>query len=153
MDITLTEEPTLLAALVRRTVPMDALTEFYDTAYSQVVAALTAAGGAPAGAAFGWYHGMPTDTVDVAAGFPVHGLPPGSLTDEVEVVEIPGGRSLVADYEGPYDGLAGAWQSVEEHRAAAGLAARGDFLEVYVTEPSPGGDPARNRTRLVLPLS
>jgi len=68
------------------------------------------------------------------------------------VVEIAGGPAITAEYQGGYDGLPDAWAEVEEYRAGRDLAVRGDFLEEYVTEPTPDGDPALNRTRLVLPL-
>ncbi len=152
MDIAISDEPARRVAVVRRTVPMDGLVEFYDTAYTQVVAALGGAGAAPAGPAFGWYHGMPTDTVDVAAGFPVTGLELGPLDGDVEVVEIPGGSAVVGEFQGGYDRLPDAWAELEDYRAQHHIAVRGDFLEEYVTEPTPEGDPAQNRTRLVLPL-
>jgi len=152
MNIAISDEPARLVAVVRRTVPMAELTEFYDTAFTQIFAALGAAGATPAGPALGWYHGMPTDTIDIAAGFPVTGATPGPLDGEVEVVEIPGGPAITAEYQGGYDGLPDAWAEVEEYRAGRDLAARDDFLEEYVTEPTPDGDPALNRTRLVLPL-
>lgn len=153
MDVTEQDEPTRVVAQVRRVVPTAELTSFYDTAYRDVVGAVDAAGGVVSGAAVGWYHGMPADTVDVAAGFEVEGLPLGPLSGEVEVVEIPGGPAFSGEHRGAYDGLPAAWGEVEAARAASGRAPRGDFWEEYVTEPSPGGDPAANRTRLVLPLA
>jgi len=152
MDISIQHEPTRLVAIERRTVPMSDLVAFFDTAYTKVAAAITTAGAAPDGPAVAWYHGMPTDTVDLAAGFPVSGLEPGPLGDGVEVVEIPGGPAITAEHAGGYDGLPGAWEQVERFRAAGEHEVRGDFAEVYLTEPSPDGDPALNRTQLVLPL-
>lgn len=152
MQIDVREQPTRTVAVVRREVRMDELTAFYDTAYGEVQRAVAEAGGQVVGTAIGWYHGMPTDTVDVAAGFPVEGLDAGPLAGRVEVVELPGGRALVALFVGPYDGLGAAWQEVEERRAQDGTDGRGDFWEEYVTDPSPDDDPAANETLLVLPL-
>ena len=152
MDVTIENEPTRVVAIERRTVPMSDLVAFFDTAFTKVGAAIAAAGATPDGPAIAWYHGMPTDTVDLAAGFPVSGLELGPLGDGVEVVEIPGGQVITAEHEGSYDGLPGAWDQVERFRVAGAHEVRGDFSEVYLTEPSPEGDPALNRTRLVLPL-
>lgn len=151
MDITLTDEPTRLAALVRRTVPMSDLKPFYDSVYTHVAATLASTGNAPAGPALGWlHHDGSTEALDVAAGFPVAGLPTGTLEGDVEVLEIPGGRALVAIHEGPYADLPGAWEALVERLGAEGLSPRGDTVEEYLTQPEPDGDPALNRTRLVM---
>lgn len=153
MDIRVADEPSRLAAVLRSTVRADELTDFYDSAYQRVAAAVAANGGQVDGAAIGWYHGMPTDTVDVAAGFPVTGLAHGALTDGVEVVEIAGGSAVVGLHVGSYDELSGAWEQLERWRSENAGDGRGDYWEEYVTEPTPDGDPALNRTRLVLPLA
>lgn len=150
MQIDHVDEPTLRIAALRRRVPLDGLTAFYDEAYGTVA---QACGDAISGPAIGWYHGMPEHEWDVAAAFVVDDLPLGPLTEEVQVVELPGGRALSATHTGPYDELPGAWTLVEQARAERGVAGRGDFWEVYVTDPNPGGDPAANMTRLVLPLT
>src|SRR5690554_379779 len=151
MDITLTDEPTRLVAVVRRSVPLAEIRGFFDTAYGDVIAALAAAGRSPGGPALGWLHhdGSP-EALDIAAGFPVTDAEIGALADGVEVVAIPGGPSLVAEYVGPYDDLPDAWQAIEDHRRAAGLELRGDTVEEYLTEPTPDGDPTLNRTRLAM---
>lgn len=153
MDIALVDRPTRLVALVRDTVRTDELAGFYDTAYGRVLAAVQAAGGTLSGPAIGWYGGIPQDTVDVAAGFSVDGLPVGELADGVEVVEQRGGPAVVALHAGGYEGLGPAWEQVERWRSQHVGAGRGDFWEEYLNEPTPDGDPADNRTRLVLPLA
>lgn len=157
MDIETVIEPPRLVAVVRRTVPMAELKGFYDSVYGEVIDALGTAGHVPRGPALGWLHHHGTfEELDIAAGFPVEGIEVGPLTPgveltrEVEVVEIPGGRALVAEHVGPYDGLPDAWQALESHREAAGLTSRGDTVEEYLTEPTPDGDPALNRSRLVM---
>lgn len=151
MDIEITHEPSRLAAVVRRTVAMADLVPFYDSVYTDVVAALGAVGSGPAGPALAWlHHDGRADALDVAAGFQVEGLESGPLTPDVEVVEIPSGRAVAAEYQGPYDGLSDAWQQLDDRRKHEGLTARGDTVEVYLTEPTPDGDPALNRTRLIM---
>lgn len=153
MDVDVIEQPTRTVAVVRRHVRGDELAAFYDTAYGEVARTVGEAGARIVGPAFGWYHGMPAETFDVAAGFPVEGVEPGPLGGRVDVVEQAGGPALVALFVGPYDDLGAAWQEVEARRAEDGRDGRGDFWEEYVTEPSPDGDPSRNETRLVLPFA
>lgn len=153
MDYEITEEPARLVAVVRRVVPMAEIVTFYDNAYSEVAAALATAGHPPAGPALGWmHHDDNQEAIDIAAGFPAAGVEPGPLAPGIEVVEIPGGRALAAEHQGSYDGLSEAWDALDKYRAAANLEARGDTIEEYLTEPAPDGDPALNRTRLVMML-
>lgn len=152
MDVSITEEPTRLVAIRRATMPVMEQESFYAEAYSAVSAALAEVGIEPAGPPVGWYAGIPGDTVDVGAGFPVVGVEPGPLSHDVHVVEIPGGRALTAVHRGLYTGLPAAWAALEQLRAEAGEPARGDLTEEYLTDPSPDGDPALARTRLVRPL-
>jgi effector-binding domain-containing protein len=141
--------PSETVAVVRREIPADRLPAFFEEAFDRVAGSLPDAGGHIAGPPFGWYHGLPTKTVDVAAGFPVagdvHG-PDGGVT----LTERPGCRALVAVHVGSYDGLAKTWGEVEAWVEEYSLPLRGDSWEEYLTDPT--GDPATWRTRVVLPL-
>ena len=102
VDVELVEVPSETVARVRRRVPVQGMAEFFTHAFEQVMHVLPEAGGRVSGPPFGWYHGMPTDTVDVSAGFPVAGdvhVPDGGVVVE----ERPGGRAAVAVHVGPYD--------------------------------------------------
>src|SRR5665647_1449967 len=81
--------PAQLVAVVRRTVPMAELPGFYSDALGAVAGAVERAGGSLEGSAFGWYHGKPGDSVDVAGGFPVSGVAAGELDGGVVVLERP----------------------------------------------------------------
>lgn len=151
MDITVEDQPSTFVAVLRERVAMDAFPEFYDRAYSLVAQEAATAGLDIIGPALGWYHDMPTDSVDLSAGFGVRADAPRSLGNGVEVVELPGGPAVVAHYVGSYDGLPAAWQEVGGWAMANAPRGRGDFLEVYVSDPSEV-EPASNETRLVLPL-
>ena len=153
MDVERRHEPDRSLAVHRRTLEMSDIRTFYDHAYGAVVAALAARGAGPAGPAVGWYHEQPGRTCTISAGFPVDGLPAGSLDDGVEVVTRPGGAALVAVHRGSYDGLGAAWEQLTAELGSRGVAARGDFWEEYLTEPGPDTDPATLETRLVLPLA
>ncbi|WP_426595164.1 GyrI-like domain-containing protein [Cellulomonas sp. McL0617] len=152
MDITVEDQPTALVAVLRERVAMDALPEFYDRAYRAVAEEVGAAGLTITGPAFGWYRDMPTDSVDLAAGFWVGADAPRALAGGVEVVELPGGPAAVGVHVGAYDTLPGAWSEFRTWTMTHATSMRGDFLEVYVTDPSEVADPSQNATRLVLPI-
>lgn len=151
MDITLEDQPTVMVAILRERVAMGALAAFYDRAYRTVLEQAAASGLAVTGPAFGWYRHMPTDSVDLAAGFRVGADAARALGDGVEVVELPGGPAAVGVHLGSYDGLSGAWAELRTWMSDHAAQMRGDFLEVYVTDPSEA-DPSQNETRLVLPI-
>lgn len=155
MGTTRSSVPSVRLAAVRAVVPMPGLTGFFDTAYTRVAEAAGRAGWTLGGPAVAWYRGMPTDSVDVTAGFPVTGAEAGAVaqdagTGAVQVVDLPGGDVLELTHVGPYDALPDAWTRLEQDRLAAGARARGDFWEEYLTDP--GEDAAAAVTRLVLPL-
>ncbi len=150
VDVELTEVPSEIVAMVRRVVPMDGLPSFFGEAFEMVAAAVPEAGGVISGPPFGWYHGMPTETVDVAAGFPVSGdvhVPDGGVV----VAERPGGRALVAIHVGSYDGLAQAWGDILRKAEQESLTLCPGFWEDYLSDPT--GDPSTWRTRLVALLA
>ena len=152
MDIAVEDQPAGFVAVLRERVPMDALAAFYDRAYGTVVEQVMAAGLAITGPAFGWYLDMPTDSVDLAAGFWVDAETVRALGGGVEVVELPGGPAAVGVHVGSYDTLPGAWGAVRSWMSEHSAAMRGDFLEVYVSDPSEVADASLNETRLVLPI-
>ena len=150
MDVTVDDQTTSFVAVVRERVEMDALPAFYDRAYGAVLQEVAAAGLAITGPAFGWYRDMPTDTVDLAAGFPVDADSARGLGNGVEIVELPGGPAAVGVHVGSYETLPAAWREVQTWFAGSGARMRGDFLEVYLSDPS--DEPSLNETRLVLPI-
>ncbi|HQR28351.1 MAG TPA: GyrI-like domain-containing protein [Nocardioides sp.] len=149
-DFELVEVPTQTVAVLRRVVPMSELTGFFGEAFGVVAGALAAAGGQIAGPPFGWYHGMPTDTVDVSVGFPVAGdvhTPDGGVV----VQERPGGRAVVGVHVGPYDAMEQTYRELQAWLGERALVPREDMWEEYLSEPV--GDPATWQTRIVTPLS
>ena len=96
---------------------------------------------------------MPTDSVDLAAGFQVGAdVASAPSASGVEVVELPGGPAAVGVHVGTYDGLPGAWAEFRTWTLAHAVEMRGGFLEVYLTDPSEVAEPSQNETRLVLPI-
>jgi len=153
MDIEVAEVDGQRVAFVRRVLPMAEIRGFFDTVFGTVMEAVAGAGGTVAGPPFGWYHGIPGETVDVAAGFPVTGIDPGAVDGTEAVVEDrAGGRAVVALHVGPYDGLADSYGQVVAWMGERGLQSRGDVWEEYLTDPSVEPDASRWQTRLVLPV-
>lgn len=152
MDITVEDQPTALVAVLRERVAMDSLASFYDRAYTAVLQEVAAAELAVTGPPFGWYRDMAAGSVDLAAGFRVDADDVGALGGGVEVVELPGGPAAVGMHVGRYEGLAGAWDELRTWMSDSRAQMRGDFLEVYLTDPSETADPDQNQTSLVLPI-
>ena len=149
VDVELTEVPSETVAMVRRVVPMAELTTFFGEAFERVATAVSEVGGAISGPPFGWYHGMPGVTVDVAAGFPVSGDP--IVTDGgVVVAERRGGRALVAVHVGSYDSLVQTWGELERRAETDTLQRREDCWEEYLSDAT--GDPSTWQTRVVMPV-
>ena len=149
VDIELLEVPSETVAGVRAKVPMAQMTQFFGPAFEQVIHAVPEAGGRVSGPPFGWYHGVPTDVVDVSAGFPVAGdvhTPDGGVVIE----ERPGGRAVVAVHVGSYDTIEATYALVMSWMKEHGLEAREDMWEEYLSPPT--GDPATWRTRIVMPV-
>jgi effector-binding domain-containing protein len=137
-------------AVLHEQVAMDSLSEFFARPYEAVSQALAAQGTSPAGPPFGYYHGMPGETVDVEAGFPVaepiqphNGVVPNSL---------PGGRAVESVHVGPYDTLSQTYDEVQRRIEADGLEPAPDMWESYLSDPEAEPDPATWRTRIDWPV-
>jgi len=153
MDIEVIELEAQQVAFIRRVLPVDDLKGFFDTAFGSVVAAVTTNGGSIVGPPFGWYHGMPTETVDVAAGFPVTGMPAGQVAGtDVTVEARPACRAVVAMHVGPYEGLAESYGNVMKWMQEQDLEPQDSMWEEYLTDPSAEPDQSKWQTRLVLPV-
>ena len=96
----LKEQPT---AVVRETVPMNALRDFFGRAFGAVTGAVQQQHVQLAGPPFALYRGRPTDVVDVEAGFPLAApfTNPGGEDTEVIAGTLPAGRAYEAMHVGP----------------------------------------------------
>jgi effector-binding domain-containing protein len=137
-------------AVIPGVVPLAELADFYDGSFQELGAVLAEQGITPVGAAFGVYHGPPSDTVDLEVGFPVAG--PIRPSGRVEGRELPAGRVARTVHAGSFDRLGEAWGRLAAWIDAHDLQAGRVFWEVYLTEPSPDMDPADLRTELNWPV-
>lgn len=142
------EQPT---AVVREKVPMDALTQFFGRAFSTVMAAVQAQNVQLAGPPFALYRGMPTQTVDVEAGFPVN----ANFTDTEGVATgtLPEAEAFEAIHLGPYDTLDRTYGLIQERMRAEGFTPSDMMWEYYLSDPETEPDPMKWQTRVVWPLA
>jgi effector-binding domain-containing protein len=137
------------AAVVRADVPTEELPAFFGRAFHQVMQAVQDQGLTVTGPPFGFYPRMPTETIEVAAGFPVSAEvePDG----EVSALGLPGGRAIVGVHVGPYDTLAQTYGELAEWAASQELELSGAMWESYLTDPAAEPDPAKWQTEITWP--
>jgi effector-binding domain-containing protein len=143
-----TEQPT---AVLRENVGMNALTEFFGRAFSTVVEETQRQDVQLTGPPFALYRGMPTDTVDVEAGFPVS----GSLSDAGTVVTgtLPETDAYEALHTGPYDRLEETYTAIQDSIREAGKNPSDTMWEFYLNGPDTEPDPLKWQTRVVWPVT
>lgn len=150
-EISVSDLPEQPTAVVRATVRMDELRSFFDGVFGTVVNAVQGQGARVAGPPFAMYHGMPSETVDVEAGFPVAG--PFAGTDDVTASVLPGGRTARALHVGPYEALTETYQEMTTWLQEKDLTPGASMWEVYLSDPNTEPDPAAWRTELFWPLA
>lgn len=146
--VTRAEQPT---AVVHEKVPMKELPQFFARAYGQVFGAMQAEGLTPAGPPFALYFGMPTDTVEVEAGFPVSekleaqrgAVLPGTL---------PGGRCVHGLHLGPYETMKKTYDELWKWAGEKQLRPHAEMWESYLSDPKAEPDPTRWRTEIFWPV-
>lgn len=136
-------------AVVRETVPMAQLTKFFSRAFGATMAAATAQGRHIVGPPFGIYFGMPTDTVDVAAGFPVDA--PIEAADAVTPYQLPGGEAVELLHLGPYDAMGESYDRLLAWMGKHHLTAAQVMWESYLNEPQ-SDHPEATQTLITWPV-
>jgi effector-binding domain-containing protein len=104
----------------------------------------------PGGEPFAYYHGMPTETVDVETGFPVRGA--FTASGDVARGELPDGRVITGLHVGPFETLANTYAQMTAWAESRGLQLGRGMWEVYLTDPDREPDPARWQTRIFVPV-
>jgi predicted enzyme related to lactoylglutathione lyase/effector-binding domain-containing protein len=151
-----TEEPTLVhcteqpTAVVRETVAMAALTEFFSRAFGSVMAEAQRQNVQLAGPPFALYRGVPTETVDVEAGFPIAGRMSESGT--VVTGTLPETDAFEAVHTGPYETLGETYSAIQDRMREAGKNPSGAMWEFYLNGPPSEPDPSKWQTKVVWPV-
>lgn len=143
-----TEQPT---AVVREKVSMNGLPEFFGRAYGAVMAAAQQQGVQLAGPPFGRYLGMPTDTVDVEAGFAVSA--PFTASAGVVAGTLPACQAFEATHTGPYDTLTTTYDAIQARMKEEGFRPADSMWEYYLSDPATEPDPATWKTLVVWPVA
>ncbi len=138
------------AALLREVVRMDALPAYFERAFNTVARVVTAQKRTLAGPPLAMYFGMPSETVDVGAGFPVDG--PLSPDAGVTTVPLPGGPAAQVLHVGSYDAMSATYQRLMAWVAEQGLRPGPIMWESYLTQPDPAA-PEATQTLIVWPLA
>lgn len=137
-------------AVVREVVPMKELSDFFSRAFHATMGAAHAQGVAVVGPPVGVYYGMPSETVDVAAGFPTAG--PVAGEDGVSSASLPGGRAVQVLHIGSYDAMEQTYNRLMAWVEEQGLAPGDLMWETYLTEPTPEA-PESMQTLITWPLA
>jgi effector-binding domain-containing protein len=149
--VRLVQRPEQPTAVVREKVPMTELSEFFGRAYGAVMAAAQNQGVQLAGPPFGRYLGMPTETVDVEAGFPV--AAPFTASAEVAAGTLPACQAFEATHTGPYDTLGVTYDAIQERMKEEGFTPADSMWEYYLSDPATEPDPATWKTLVVWPVA
>ncbi|MFI2363076.1 GyrI-like domain-containing protein [Promicromonospora sp. NPDC019610] len=131
-------------------VRLDELGEFFPRAMTVAAEALRERGVEPAGPPVAFYEGMSEERFDVTAGYPV---PAGAApSDDVVAAMLPGGATVEAVHEGPYETLPAAYEELTAWFSQNGMTQPSLMWEEYVLGPEAEADPGRWRTRIVYPV-
>ena len=150
-EISLTEVEPRPTAVVREVVAVSDLPGFFHRAFSAVAIAVQGQNVSVAGVPFGLFHGVPTDRVDVEAGFPLSR--PIEASGPVTPSSLPGGRVVTALHVGPYDTLDQTYAELTAWMSEQSLTPGEDMWEEYLSDPEEEPDPATWRTRISCPVA
>lgn len=142
----LVDAEAMTTAAVRDVVAMADMRDFFDGSFTTLGDVLANQHLTPVSPPYGLYRGMPAETVDVEVGFPVDR--PVEPERGVQAGSLPAGRVARVVHHGSFEELAAAWGRLGAWIAQQGLVPGAELWEVYLTEPTPGMDPADLRTEL-----
>ena len=138
-------------AVIRLTVPREAIGKTLGPAIEEILSALSAQGIRPVGPCFSFHFARPTEVFDFEAGFPVDRRVAAS--GRVYPGMLPAGRVARSVHRGGYEGLARTWAELFAWIDAAGLLQQSCLWESYVVGPASGVPPEDWRTELNRPLA
>lgn len=143
------ERPVMPALSIRSRVSPVALSQAIGKSASAIFQYALNKGVAPAGSLFVAYHGFDGQTLDIEVGFP---FKPGIYgVDNIKVSEIPGGKSALYHYVGPYEKLPEVRTVLEQWLNTSGYTLSGTTFEFYLSDPQTTA-PENLETEIVFPL-
>jgi effector-binding domain-containing protein len=139
-----------LTAIIRLTIPRSEIQTVMGPAIGEVLGAIEAQGLKPAGPVFSHHLKMDPEVFDFEVGVPISS--PVSATGRVQPGQLRAAKVVKAVYQGPYEGLEGAWDELCGWIASQQLAPAPDLWEFYVIAPDSSPNPRDWRTELNQPL-
>lgn len=150
--VTIEHRPFQHTAVIRGRMAASELPEWFRRVYDAVARHCAADGSRLAGPPFARYHHLAQrGDLDVEAGFPVAMPVVGHET--VQPSHLPAGDVATLVHTGPYEGVAGAYDTLMCRLEQLGRTPCGPHWEEYLTGPEVEHDPSRWQTRLVVPLA
>ncbi len=143
---TIVQTTDLPMAYVHLTVPRDQIQTVMGPGLQEVMAAIASQGATPAGPWFTHHLRMDPAVFDFEICVPV--LAPFSASGRVKPGHWPAMKVIRTVYQGPFEGLGGAWGEFDAWIAANGYHAAGDLWERYLVGPETTQDPEAWRTEL-----
>lgn len=151
------ESPTIVShdaervAVIHIVVPRPDMPKVFGPAIHELFGVLAAQGVKPGGPIFAHHLKMSMETFDFEVGVPVASdvKPSG----RVKPGELPAAARVARTiYQGPYEGMFGAWDAFTKWMTEQKLERAPHLWERYVVGPEQGPDPATWRTELNQPL-
>lgn len=139
-----------LTAIIRLTIPREQIRDVMGPAIGEVMGAVAAQGMTPAGPVFSHHLRMDPAVFDFEVGVPV--ASPISPAGRVTGGRLPATQVARTVYQGPYEGLGGAWGEFGAWIKAQGHEPAANLWECYVSGPESNPDPSTWRTELNRPL-
>lgn len=136
----------LITAAIPLVIPGRDMPKYMDPAIQEIIKLITEQGIKITGPMFSYHHRRPSDTFDFEIGFPVA----KAIKEEGRVInsKLPAVKVVRSVYQGPYEGLAQAWPSLQEWVRANGHGETGKFWESYQNNPDEVKSPSEYRTEL-----
>lgn len=150
VECAIVPQPEVPTIGIRSTVPLNRMKEFFGESYGRLYGEIGREGVAVSGMPFGRYRGMPTDIVDVEAGFPI--AEPTAGHDDIVAGTLPATEAVEAVHVGPYDTLEQTYNEMVEWMSEHNLIPSDDMWEFYLTDPADQPDPRKWETKVVWPV-
>lgn len=137
-------------AVIRLTIPRSAIKKEMGPAMEEVLTTLREHSIEPDGPLFAHHLRMDPASFDIEVGVPV--ASPIEPVGRLRGSHLPASRVVRANYTGSYEGLYGAWGSLNDWIRGEGLTMAPNLWEVYLAGPETTPDPAGWRTELNRPI-
>ncbi len=140
--------PAKTYAMIRQTVVMKDIPDFFTANFGLIYGTVTKQGGQPVGAPCGIYFSWDekTQSTDMAAAVPI--AKKKEFGQGIEILVLPKTKAYQIDYYGPYEKSMLAYLAFEKYCKENGLVQKSFMIEEYLTDPSSEPDQEKWLTRI-----